>query len=266
MYPALYFLKYANRSSLLPAINLSQLSEFALILGTIGVSYNHISQDILSAFILASVTTALISSVIMPKAHSIYKKINPSLVFFGFQDQVIYDQSPDKVQSHSKVILLGFYKDASSFLHEILMRYSSDYAEGIHIVDFNPEAHGELKKRGIKCTYGDVSNIDTLRGLSLEKAEMIICSIPDKIMKGTTNLKMLMLLKQLAPDAIKIVTAENIDYAIKLYEEGADFVYFPRTISAQYLAEVIERINVEGHLTIKEDALNLLRNRKEVIP
>ena len=42
VYPILYFLKNGNRVSLLTSINLSQLSEFALVITTIGLKSQHI--------------------------------------------------------------------------------------------------------------------------------------------------------------------------------------------------------------------------------
>lgn len=271
IYPVLHRMGFANRASLLPAVNLSQLSEFSIVLATLGVAYKHISPNLLSAFIIALVVTSLISSFMIPGAHTFYKKINPLLEKLGFQDHVSADAKKAESESqpnhsNASIVILGFYRDASSLLHEFQTLYSQDFLDKILVVDFNPEAHQKLKQLNIKCQYGDISSVDTLRHLNLQTANVIICSIPDKILKGTTNLKLLKLLKQLAPDSSIIVTAENISLAKEMYNEGASYVYIPRIIGATYLVDVIERLQVNGPSIILPDAQDFLRGRTEVLP
>ncbi len=268
IFPVLHRLGYANRASLLPAINLSQLSEFSLVLASLGVAYQHISPHLFSVFILALVISALISSVMIPQAHAIYKSINSILEKIGFLDQVptARNSLSDQTTPPSTIIILGFFREASSLLFEMQNKYSEEYLKQVLVVDFNPEAHQELKQRNINCQYGDISNVDTLRSLNLNLAKMIICSIPDKILKGTSNLKMLRLLKPMAPQARIIVTAENINYAQELYDHGADFVFIPRVIGATYLLEILERLQMEGSSALRLEANELLSERKEILP
>ena len=49
-------------------------------------------------------------------------------------------------------------------------------------------------------------------------------------------------MKKIAPDAKIIVTAETIQGAKELYQNGADYVYIPRIVLAHYLTDIIERI------------------------
>lgn len=267
IFPTLHKLGYANRASLIPAVNLSQLSEFSLVLATLGVSYRHISSDILSAFIIAAVVTALISAFLIPAAHDIYKAVNTTLEKIGFKDVVVVQGLDLENQEtiHPTVIVLGFHRQASSLLYEIQTKYSGMYLKQVLVVDFNPEAHRELKKQNIKCVYGDISHVDTLRSLRLSTAKMIICSIPDKILKGTTNLKMLQQLKNLAPQAELIMTAENIENARQLYDAGAGYVFIPRIVSSANLLEVLERIQMEGTEAIRRREIKMLTDRNEII-
>lgn len=266
IFPILHRMQYGNRSSLLPALNLSQLSEFALVLASLGVTYNHVSPDLLSAFIIAMVITALISSLVIPSAHSIYKFLNPLLEKIGFDDHISKKNNVEPVRNAPAIVLLGFFREASSLLYEMQNRYSKAAIEDILVVDFNPEAHVKLKKLGIKCQYGDISNVDTLRHLKLEHAQLIICTIPDLVLKGTTNLRLLKLLKKLAPKAKIMVTAEKIEGAQQMYDEGADYVFIPRLVSAFYLADVIERFQSDKTFTMKAGGFDFLKTRNEVVP
>ena len=133
------------------------------------------------------------------------------------------------------------------------------------VVDFNPKTIRTLKEKGIKVHYGDIGHTDTLHHLDLSHAKLIVSTIPDSILKGTSNLKLLKAVKAMVPSAIVIVTAETIESARELYREGADYVYMPRIVSAHYLTDIIERIESGNATVIKENATKFLQDRKEVI-
>lgn len=269
IFPTLHKLGYANRSSLLPALNLSQISEFSIVLTSLGVAYRHIPPEFLSAFIIALVATALISSFLIPSAHSIYMKLNFILERLGFTDHIsakVKKEDSMDFKTQASTILLGFYREASSLLFEMQKRYPKEFVDSVLIVDFNPESHQELKKIGINCLYGDISHVDTLRSLNLHTTKIIISSIADRNLKGITNLKLLKLLKQLAPESYIIVTAENIKSALEMYQEGATYVFVPRLTGATHLIEIIEGLSINNSHLFREDAINNIKNRLEVIP
>lgn len=268
IYPVMHRMGYANRASLMPAINLSQLSEFALVLATLGYSMNHISKDLLSAFVLALVFSALLSSFLIPWAHTIYKTLNPFLEKIGFHDHVsdfAKKEQDGRLQNNHSLVLLGFYREASSLLYEMQSRCSQDFMDKIVVVDFNPEAHQELKKLNIQSHYGDISSVDTLRSLNLQNSKMIISTISDKYLKGITNLQLLKILKKLAPESCIIVTADTLSSAAQMYESGANYVYIPRIIGASYLMGVIERLQINGATSIQADAISYIQQRSEIV-
>ncbi len=265
VFPVLHSMRYGNRASLLPALNLSQLSEFAIVLAALGVGYGHVSPDLLSAFIIAMVFSALLSSFVIPSAHEIYRVINPALQKIGFADHISTGTSNEGSKGSASIVLLGFYREASSLLYEMQSRYSRAALKDILIVDFNPEAHVQLKELGFSCQYGDISHVDTLRQLNLEKSELIICTIPDQVLRGSTNLKLLKMVRSLAPQARVIVTAEKLEGAREMYREGADYVVIPRLINARYMVDVMERLQSGGATVIRAEGAQFIKNRNEVI-
>jgi Kef-type K+ transport system membrane component KefB len=268
VFPALHSLGYGNRASLLPAINLSQLSELSLVLASLGVAYNHISPEVFSSFIFALAITVLISSYLMPVAHDIYKRTNFIFERLGFKDHITGPDSKDDetAPKQRSIVMLGFHREASSLLYEMQNRLPKEFVEKVMVVDLNPEAHRKLKDTGIEARYGDVGNVDTLRSLSLETAKMIVVAIPDRALKGTNNSKMLKILKTLAPESSIIVMADNISQAKEMYKTGASYVYMPRLVGAHYLVDVIERLRVNGPESIRPDAERFLTSRAEIIP
>jgi len=270
VFPVLYLLRYGNRASLVPAINLSQISEFSLVLAALGVQLKHISPDMMAAFILALVVTALLSSILIPSTHTIYRLVNPLLEKIRFRDTVAQTQVMDKSGGehggdHPQIVLLGFYREASSLLQEILTRHPADTARKILVVDFNPEAHRKLTEIGIHCKYGDLSHPDTLRHLELCQARVLVCTIPDHILKGTSNMKLLKALRAMAPDAQIVLTAETLESAKEMYAEGADYVFVPRLLSATYLADLIDHIHAGTDGSFKTTSREKLTQWSEVL-
>lgn len=267
IFPVLHLMKFGNRGSLIPGLNLSQISEFSLVILSLGVTYGHVQHYILSAFIVALVITALTSSILIPQSHNIFHLLNPLFEKIGFKDFVNLhaDSESDEDKSHPQMIFLGFYREASSLLKEIEDRHSKTSLAEILVIDFNPMTIKKLKEKNIKVHYGDIGHSDTLKHIDLSHAKMIISTIPDHMLRGTSNLKLLVSMKELAPHAKVIVTAETIETARSLYEKGADYVYMPRIVSAHYLTDIIERIE-SGHAdVIKENSKKFFGNRTEVI-
>lgn len=266
IFPVLYRMNYGNRVSLIPGVNLSQVSEFALIFASLGVAYGHISTDILNAFIIAIIITALISSTMIPQAHFIFKSVNPILERLGFKDSVSEDHVDGPTDTlKPQVVLLGFFREASSLLRILMNRHSETALQNLLVVDYNPEAHHKLKELGINCMYGDVASQDTLNHINFEKTKLLVCTIPDYQLRGTSNLKLLRTLKRLAPKAAIIVTSETIDSAREMYKQGADYVFVPRIISAHYLSDIVDRISSGSAGELRTNAKKFLDQWDEVL-
>ena len=268
VFPVLYIMGYGNRASLVTTINLGQLSEFALVLTGLGLGLGHISPDLASAIIYSLVATAFVSALAIPRTHQICRAIGPWLERLGLTDRAIragLDTGTGDPGS-AKVVLLGFSREASSLLHEMMAAHSEKTLQELLVVDFNPGAHHKLKDMGVRCEYGDISHVETLEHLHLERAEMLVCTIPDHIFKANTNLKLLHNLKKLAPLARVIVVAETLGSAREMYHDGADYVFLPRLISAQHLVGVIgQMLSGEGP-SVREKGADEVEGRQEALP
>ena len=82
--------------------------------------------------------------------------------------------------------MLGFYRVASSFLTELERRHAA-LVEQVFVVDFNPTVYHSLQARGVKVHYGDIAHADTLAHAGIADAEIVISSVPDSLLKGTSN-------------------------------------------------------------------------------
>ena len=130
----------------------------------------------------------------------------------------------------------------------------------------NPLVHAELKRRDVKVVYGDISQRDTLVHIGVAAAEVLICTVPDALLKGITNEKLVRQLRELNPKARIIAPADILADVPRLRAAGADYVSVARLGEAIDLCEAV-RAAEEGLLDEKQADLELLlEKRDEVLP
>jgi voltage-gated potassium channel Kch len=117
----------------------------------------------------------------------------------------------------------------------------------------------------VRVIYGDISQRDTLVHAGVPHAEILICSLPDIVLKGASNRKLLKQLRELNRKARIIVHAESLSEIPALYAAGASYVSAPRLLEAAELLRAIDSAET-GDLDRKRDAQSeQLRERDEVI-
>lgn len=264
LFPLLRMLKLGNRASLIPAINLAQISEFALVIGAIGVSLGHIGDRTLALLVFILVITSVSSTYMILFNHQIYKALNAALRKVGVTD-LSHQNDAIGSQEEKPIVFLGFFHDTSSLLHELIASHP-EYARLIAVVDFNPEVKQELDRRGITCIYGDIGHTDTLHHAKIHDAKVLISTVPDSILKGTSNARLLKHLKSLAPHADIIVTAARFSTAKEFYQSGAAFVYVPRLMNTRELGDVVVAALAGDIGEHRLRASANLEERQEVLP
>lgn len=269
---AVFFVLYRAgqglRTSLLPAINLSQMSEFSLVIAALGVSLGHVSSQTVAMLTLTFTLTSVASTYAIAANHEIERFLTLRLQRLGFADKERGTEG-DGEKGRAAVVFLGFYRDASSILHEFEMEARREHPDEmlheIQVIDFNPEVLDELKRRGIACLYGDISSQETLHHAAVHHANVVVSTLPDSILKGTSNLRLLKQLLKICPRARIIVASETISGARTLYEAGAHFVFVPRFHPPHRMAEVIRAAREENLEQTRAEEHRALLGRDEVL-
>jgi Kef-type K+ transport system membrane component KefB/DNA-binding NarL/FixJ family response regulator len=265
MFPPLYAMNQGFRVSFLPAINLSQLSELSLVLLALGLKSGDVSENAIGIAAFSFAFLAVASTYGILNSDALLHAAGPWLRKLGLKD--IAEAGTDKTgaEKHQRICLLGFSWTASSLLAEI-ERNRPDLIPDIVVIDFNPVVHEKLKARGVHAVYGDITARDVLHHAGATHAEFIICSLPNMVLKGADNLKLLRQLRELNPDAKIIVHAELLADVPKLYAAGASYVTAPRLLEAADLLHVVEaaeqKLLEQKHLA----QLKQLESRQEIIP
>jgi Kef-type K+ transport system membrane component KefB len=265
----LYLMKQGLRASLLPAINLAQISEFSLVVIQTGVAAGHIKTQTASAASFAFVILAVLSTFLIMRSDQITRLAIGPLKRIGIRDlDHGHSTEPGHEEGHGearRIVILGFFRAASALLSEI-ERQNKSLLDQISVVDFNPNVFRTLADRGLHVVYGDISNVDTLLHAGVGKAEIIILSVPDSLLKGANNEKLVRHVRSLNPTAKIISTADLLSDVADQYAAGADYVTVTRLSDAHELFTVIEAAD-KGLLEDKRAELDeKLGERREVLP
>jgi Kef-type K+ transport system membrane component KefB len=242
-FPLLYFTGGDQRHAEVASIRLAQLSEFGLVVAYLGSQYGHISDEFASAVIFGFIITALLTPTLYKYAYDIHRYIAPFLQKLGFKEPAEGLEEADKEYD---LVLLGFHRVASSLLHEIA-KHNPELVSRILVIDFNVQLHAAIRKLGANVRYGDLSNDDTLMHAGIDKAKVIVATIPDDILRGTSNQKLVQTVRNMNKSAIVIANAEELSSAKEVYASGADYVYMGRINTARSLEEIITR-TMEGSI------------------
>lgn len=265
VFPMLYGLGNGNRVSLLTSINLSQLSEFALVIAAIGVKpeNRHIGQDVMTLIVFVFVITSIASTYMIKSSHQLQTFLSRIVEKLGFRT-IRGQVAEDTHEAPKDIALLGFFRVASAFLGEIEETHP-EIKDKIAVVDFNPVVYSGLRARGVKVVYGDISNLQTLHHAGIEEARLVISTITDDILVGTSNLRLIDQIKVICPHAQVVVTAESPSRALELYRAGADYVLRPNLTAARQLLQIVAHFLRGEKMVLKEQEIQKLSHREEIL-
>jgi Kef-type K+ transport system membrane component KefB len=265
VFPPLYSMRQGCRTSLLPAINLCQLSELSLVLLALGYQSGDVSENSIGVAAFAFAFLAIGSTYAILGSDSILRTVTPWMKRLELRD--LDETAPDdgEAEKPKRICLLGFSWTASSLLEEI-SRERSDLLAEIVVIDFNPVVHEKLKRRKVRAVYGDITARDVLHHAGVSHAEVILCSLPNTVLKGADNLKMLRQLRELNPGAKIVVHAELLSDIPALYDAGASYVTAPRLLEGADLLQVVEAVEKNLLDEKRQEQQKRLEGRNEITP
>lgn len=241
---------YTKRTGCLTGLTLAQISEFSLILIAMGVKRGHLPSDILSLITLVGVITIGASTYMIVYADKIYNRLSKYLYIFERAKPVEREVTPKRFGC----ILIGYNRTGFDILKSLQKLYKD-----VLVVDFNPAVIRNLKKRGVNCVYGDASDTELLELLKVNRAYMVVSTVPD----FSTNLLLVKTIRERNKNAVVILTARHISDALILYEEGADYVILPHFLGGLYTAQLIEKFKArrDGYVDESDRQIQELMER-----
>ena len=219
-------LGYRKRTGFLTGLTVAQVSEFSLILMAVGLELGHIDQKILSLVTAVSIVTITLSTYMITYGPGLFKYFSRILSFF----ERTHLHEPRVSNGHFKrpIILIGFHRTGKSLAHNLKK-------DDLLIVDFDPNNISHLQRAGYSYIFGDISDEEIYDAAQVNKAELVISTSPDM----EDNLILLGSIMRSKRKPKTVVRAETEEQAVKLYENGADYVLLPHLSSGHALGQAI---------------------------
>jgi Kef-type K+ transport system membrane component KefB len=241
---------YTKRTNFFVGITMAQISEFSLIVLTLGLAMGHIDSVLVSTLTLTGIITIAISTYMISYSSQIYETVPWLAAIFEKKGA----KKVKRIKEEYNAILFGYNRIGFSILNS-LKRLRKNYL----VVDFNPDTIEDLNKMRVPAIYGDMYDVDFLSDLPLDKAEIIVSTIPD----FETNELLIQTVRKVNKKAVVILRAHNIDDAIELYKMDADYVLTPHFLGGDYIAEMIgeEKFSKEKYDDERRKHLRMLHAR-----
>lgn len=228
----LKILGYTKRTNFLASLSLARVSEFSLILVMAGFSIGQLSQEIMNISVIIALITIGISAYAMNYSYKIHEKMSWLLQFF---DGKIKEEEKSEEKSYD-VILIGYHRIGFKLLETLKSLYKN-----ILVIDYNPKVILSLQKKKIESLYGDACNKNFLEDLPLNKAKLIISTIPEE----DSSILITEVLKETKSETTFIATADQPRQALELYQAGADYVLIPHHLGGDFAAQMIQKFGLK---------------------
>ncbi len=238
IYPILSVLGAGRRAAFVTSLNLSQVSEFSLVISSIGLSLGHLTKDFVSLLVLTMVLMSLVSSYSIRFSHEIFIFVN-RLVSLIRPEKELRPSLEESIDDH-EIIFVGYHRGARALVSS-LESLSPELLSRILVIDFNPITLAELKQKGIKSIFGDIGSLDTLAHAHVSNAKIVLSTIPDLLLKGTNNKALVQMIRGMAPRACIVCTADDQVHQADLMKSGADLAVVPYELIGEWLAPLVEQ-------------------------
>jgi Kef-type K+ transport system membrane component KefB len=233
-------LGHKRKTSFMAGLTVAQISEFSLILATLGVSLGHINQEVLSLITLVGIITIACSSYLILYSEKLFPKIEWLLKLIELKKN---NKKESNLNENFEILLFGYDRVGQDFV-----RTFKSFKKPFLVVDLNPNSIEILNKKNIPNRFGDAEDVDFLEDLSLNKVKLAISTIPDL----QTNLCLTELIKKANPNSVIIIVSHDLKEAKQLYDEGASYVVVPHYLGAKHITKLLSKLGI-NHSAFKNE-------------
>lgn len=222
---------YRKRTSFLAGFTLAQISEFSLILASLGQDNGHIDEETMGMITLVGLITIALSTYMILYSGPVYNKIAPFLKIFEKKHPT--KEEHEKDSSTWDYLIIGIGRFGKSLAKGLIEK---NYK--VMMVDFNPDKVQEWNSKGITTEYGDAEDPDLPSLLPIKNIRNVISTAPHL----ETNLSLLKFMKSHDYAGKFAIVANNQEEEEILRDKGADYVLHPFVEAAEALVEKLDRV------------------------
>ncbi|MBA3758238.1 cation:proton antiporter [Candidatus Saccharibacteria bacterium] len=242
-------LGYTKRISFKAGINLSQISEFSIVLVVLATTAGLVRPEISAIITLVAIITIASSAYLMQFDDELFARFD-RIKLHLFEKEVTYKEK--RAKAGYAIVLFGYHHGG----HEFIKTFK-DIGRRYLVIDYDPSVIDTLEHQDVPYLYGDATDSELLEEININNTKLIISTFSD--FEVTTSL--VKNINRINSSAVIICHADNKDEAVKLYELGATYVMIPHYIGSEKISAFIKKSGLkksefthfrEKHLTYLE--------------
>lgn len=227
-------LGYGRRVSFMAGINLSQISEFSIILAVLASKTGIVGAQFATIITLVAMITIACSSYLTHYDGQLF-------ALFSKLKLNIFEHTSAKRQERKRapgyqVVLIGYNRGGREFVRtfqQLHKRYL--------VIDYNPATIEVLQHSHVPFVYGDATDPELLDEIGIHTAKLLISTVTD----FETNEQIIRHMNLLNPEAIIVCNAYSSEEALQLYELGSSYVIIPHHASSEHLNSLMQRNGID---------------------
>lgn len=222
------WLGFTKRVSFKAGINLSQISEFSIILIVLAAANGLVSDTAAAIVTFVAIITIAVSSYLIQFDDELFKYFDRFRIKLFEREATNKDRpKPGKYP----VIIFGYHKGG----HEFVKTFKK-MKRRFMVVDYDPGVIEHLQRLHIPCQYGDATDLELLEEVGAGSAKVIVSTIAD----FETNQQLIRHVNLYSDDNIVICNANDYNEALQLYELGCSYVMIPHYSGSERLGNFMQ--------------------------
>jgi len=173
---------YGHKTVLMVGTGLIQIGEFSFIVALLALDNNLIMETHYQIIVAAALITMFLTPFALSLNSYIYRWLSQKE---WFARQLTIRVDPDmhlqRLELSRHAVICG-YGSIGSRIAQVLEKQKFSYL----VIELDPILISRLRAEGIPCIYGDASNPEILNHASLDKARVLVCTIPDYVAEELT--------------------------------------------------------------------------------
>ncbi len=227
-------------AGMVSALNLGQISEFSLVILTLGAEHGHVSERVGDVVLTAMIVSSLASTYLIQWNDRIARALLRPFARSQAATARATAAEPLVEGACREIVLLGHFRITQAVL-DLVEAQAPHLKDRITVVDYHPPRGRTVVARGFHWLYGDLANPDGLEHIGLSRARLVITTISDTFLKGISTRRLVGNLRRLAPSATIVMTGEEKADAEDLLRAGADRVLIPGEIAGGWIVDLLSQ-------------------------
>jgi Kef-type K+ transport system membrane component KefB len=221
-------LGYRRRTSFMAGVTVGQVSEFGLVIMTLGLEIGHVGPADVALVTAVGVITITVSNYMIIHGEKFFEYLDPYLKIFERKKN---NEHPiPKEEFKKSIVMVGAHRTGLSIAAHLKR---SDLV----VIDFDPEAVHRLKQEGFHYIFGEMADEEVLNKINFSYAKVLICTVPS-LEDNLIFLRIFSEMRKKHKYGFYLVVRAKTEKEVEvLYKAGADYVLFPHFTAGEYLGQ-----------------------------